>query len=259
MGHVSLLLPGSNDADLLAKLLFEFNGHITDPNIDPAGLNGDRVIQLASLSGDKIVGDSIGTDQLVNGSITADELAETVDPTTPVVSSLPGSPVNSQIVYYQSSGMATDGIVWLFKYRPGSGSTHKWEFAGGPPWVKEVDTAETLNSTTYTDLATAGPSVTLPLAGDYLFHYGMGNDSDTGVAYRWLMSPNLNGTTPTDTDAVGMTDGDAGAVSQGNSVARIRRFNGRAAADLIKMQYRRDGGDGQPRRRFLAVTPVRVS
>lgn len=84
-----------------------------------------------------------------------------------LVSTLPASPSDGQTVYYQSAGMATAGIVWTFRYRTAAG-THKWEFVGGPPWTAEISTSQNGGSqNAFIDLATVGPSVTVPLAGEY--------------------------------------------------------------------------------------------
>lgn len=86
-------------------------------------------------------------------------------PTTP--------PVNGQVIYYQNAAMATAGVRWQFQYNASSASAYKWEFAGGLPlssegvggrqWGVWQGTAVQ----TYTTLATAGPAVTAPLAGEY--------------------------------------------------------------------------------------------
>lgn len=84
-----------------------------------------------------------------------------------VVAALPGAPTDGQEVVYQNATMAGLGIAWRLKYRAGSASAYKWEFIGGSPWVAEVTTLETTAAAAFTDLTTVGPSITLPLAGDY--------------------------------------------------------------------------------------------
>lgn len=80
---------------------------------------------------------------------------------------LPAAPVDGQEAFYQSAAMATPGMVWHFRYRAGSGSAYKWEFVGGPPLFAEVIAQETASAQIFGDLTTVGPTVTLPLAGDY--------------------------------------------------------------------------------------------
>ena len=84
-----------------------------------------------------------------------------------LVSTLPVSPTDGQTVYLQTTAMAAAGIVWTFRYRAAAG-TYKWEFVGGPPWVAEIATGQAGGSqNAFIDLATVGPSITVPLAGEY--------------------------------------------------------------------------------------------
>jgi hypothetical protein len=96
----------------------------------------------------------------------------------PPVTSLPGSPVDGQEIYYIAD--ATNGVVWQFRYRSASPSTYKWEFVGGAPLVA-VGGGGSTSSTTYQTTGT--PSLTLTLAGDY--------EIDTGCAFQ-TQSPSNN-------------------------------------------------------------------
>jgi hypothetical protein len=77
---------------------------------------------------------------------------------------LPASPIDGQECYYLAD--ATNGIVWHLKYRAGSASTHKWEFLGGSELIAGPSGSVTTSSTTPVAFS-GGPSITLPLAGDY--------------------------------------------------------------------------------------------
>jgi hypothetical protein len=81
------------------------------------------------------------------------------------VTALPSSPVNGQECYFLAD--ATNGVVWHLKFRSASASGFKWEFVGGGSLYSEVLTAENTVSTSFVDLTTVGPQVTVPLAGDY--------------------------------------------------------------------------------------------
>jgi hypothetical protein len=86
----------------------------------------------------------------------------------PLVSTLPASPDDGDTVYLQTAAMATAGIVWTFRYRAAAG-TYKWEFVGGPAWTAEIETSQnTASNNVPVDLATVGPSVTVPVAGEYV-------------------------------------------------------------------------------------------
>ena len=85
-----------------------------------------------------------------------------------IVSTLPTSPVDGQIILYQASGaMAASGIIWQFRYNSSSSSTYKWEFVGGSDLSNAIDTNQSITTSGWQNLATDGPSITIPLAGDY--------------------------------------------------------------------------------------------
>ena len=121
----------------------------------------------------------------LNAIITALEQASITS-----VTSLPGSPFNEQEVYYAAD--ATNGVYWHLRYRSASGSTHKWEALGAvAPLTAEVLTSQTTSSATYVDLATAGPTVTVPLAGDYLITFGATLYNSTGTNPVTMVAPKL--------------------------------------------------------------------
>src|SRR5262245_6374962 len=60
----------------------------------------------------------------------------------------------------------TNGVTWRLLYRAAE-TTYKWHYVGGPPLYSEVAAEETTGSASYVALTTAGPSVTLPVGGDY--------------------------------------------------------------------------------------------
>src|SRR4029077_6354783 len=77
----------------------------------------------------------------------------------PLVTSLPGSPVDGQECYYQAD--ATAGIVWHLRYRAAATGPYKWEYLGGPAKATEIATAQPTSGTGsgFSDLATIGPDV----------------------------------------------------------------------------------------------------
>lgn len=48
----------------------------------------------------------------------------------PIASSLPGSPVDGQVVRLQNTAMGALGVVWTMRYRAASPNAEKWEFLG---------------------------------------------------------------------------------------------------------------------------------
>jgi hypothetical protein len=171
---------------------------------------------------------------------------------------LPGSPIDGQIINFLAD--AANDIVWRLQYRLGSSSAYKWLFIGGAHMVSQVETSE---STTggYLDLATVGPSITLPLAGDYDIEHGASiylSAANNGGS----MSPQVGSdTTQLDVDRAYLISGTAGPGSSGygGPVARSKRKTGLTAGAIIRAKYQNPGGAGATfAARWLRVRPVRV-
>lgn len=143
------------------------------------------------------------------------------------------------------------GVSWALRYDSSIGDTYKWVFEGGPNLAATVATSETTTSTSYADLATAGPSVTLPKPGVYLAHFGCWLGSSLGN--QAFVSPHY-GATPLDADA---------ACTHQSSVAsayRTLQFTVTAASQVVKLQYKQQtAGTLTAQNRTLIVTPVRIS
>jgi hypothetical protein len=78
---------------------------------------------------------------------------------------LPASPVDGQEAILVDS-VTSPSYTWRFRYNAGGG-TYKWEFVGGAPMTMAVDASQSTASATLVDLATVGPSLTVPRAGIY--------------------------------------------------------------------------------------------
>lgn len=175
-----------------------------------------------------------------------------LDPAVPLVALLPSAPTDGQVVAYLAD--ATNGIVWMLKYRASSASAYKWEFLGGSDLFAEVPTAESTASITYAAMATAGPAITLPLAGDYDVAHGANIWNNTVV--RWMsMSYDIGGTGAVDADAV-WNQQQANAPTFDNA-SRKQRKTGLTAVTLTA-KYKVDGGTGLARDRWISARPVRV-
>lgn len=132
-----------------------------------------------------------------------------VTPSVPqLVSALPGSPVDGQEIYFQSTAMAADGIAWHLRYRATASSVYKWEFLGGAPLYNLVAQNAGTASGTYTDLATPGPDVTVPLAGDYMVAQGCGA-ANSNVSQEAYMSYAVGATVASDVDVAKMAPSSA--------------------------------------------------
>lgn len=130
---------------------------------------------------------------------------------------------------------ATNGVMWHFRYVAAE-TTYKWRFLGGPPLVSMVETNESTASTTYVALATAGPVVALPRAGDYDVSGGRVS-GDGNMSY--------------DIGATGAVDAD-----------RLLEWRGKRKAGLTSVsltaKYKANTGTVAFELRALQALPVRV-
>lgn len=168
------------------------------------------------------------------------------------VTTLPGAPVNGMEVYYLAD--STNGVVWHLKYRAASASASKWEFVGGPPLSSRVDTAETTVSATYVALTTAGPSVTVPLAGDYLIEI-YSEQLHSAAAQVMLHSYDVGGTGAADADSALSS---SPAANMPFTVVKPRLKAGLAASTALVSKYRTTAATATFRFREMRVLPVRV-
>jgi hypothetical protein len=170
---------------------------------------------------------------------------------------LPASPVDGQVVDYLAD--ATAGIIWRFRYRTAAAGSYKWEFIGGPAMTDEITTQESTSSTTLTNLATVGPSITVPLAGDYLIELGANISglatSDTTMSFA------VGGTSAVTADGVKLYNGIAiGGTAFNAFLSRAVKKTGIAASSAIVAKYGTTFGSGTGfyGNRWLKITPRRV-
>lgn len=189
----------------------------------------------------------------------ADRLDLVIGP--PLVAALPGSPVDGQEIVYQNTAMAADGVAWPLRYRAAAAGSFKWEFVGGADWIKTVDPTQAHPGpgSAWGDLATVGPEITLPLAGDYLVRFGAeispvqdGSTAAMGIGYgaftgafsaalAWVLFQLATG-----------------ANGSSNDAARAKRINGAAAAAVLRARYWTSSGSHTFGGRHLSVQPIRV-
>ncbi len=192
------------------------------------------------------------TRQVVGADGTSDFMANNI------VSALPGSPYDGQVVAYQSSGMAADGTVWLLRYRAASSSSYKWEFIGGSPIFASVTTFQSkvaAGGSTFGNLTTVGPDITLPLAGDYLMAGGAHCHTTNAAGALMRLGLSIAGAAAFDWIYQGTTSS-----NQWVPMSREEVFPGRAANELWRVQYKADTAvQSDWERRYLRVTPIRVA
>jgi hypothetical protein len=141
---------------------------------------------------------SVTTDMIENGTIKLEDLEAALQQLlTPVgvVSSLPGSPVDGQIINYQNTAMASAGVVWRFRYRAGSSSAYKWEFIGGPPFRAATGgTGNMVAASTWSGIS--GPSITVPLSGDYTVDHSSRLEGGSSASVNFGISLQIGSTFP---------------------------------------------------------------
>ena len=144
--------------------------------------------------------------------------------------------------------------AWRLRY---NSTLTKWEFVGGRPAFAEVVTSETTASTTYAALATAGPSIVLPVAGAYMVEIGgFLQDADGAVSVACSMSYDIGGTGAVDADRIhGEWAGFAGSLTIGSNHSRARVKTGLTAVTLTA-KYKVSAGTGTFAERWMSVTPV---
>lgn len=178
-----------------------------------------------------------------------------------VVTALPGAPYNGQEVLYLADAAGTYGgpYAWLCRYRStnpdGSANTatYKWDVIDGAhPLDRRVDTSETTGGTGYVDLATVGPAITVPVAGDWDITLEAYIAPGT-AGLRGYMSVQVDATTATDIDAAIMLTGEA-------TVTKTRRKPGLAAGTVLTSKYRinTSGNTVAFAQRLLRAHPVRL-
>ena len=80
---------------------------------------------------------------------------------------LPASPYDGQEAILVDS-ITAPTYQWRFRYNAQSTSPYKWEYVGGTSATAYIGTGESTTTTaTWLDLATVGPRVIVPRAGDY--------------------------------------------------------------------------------------------
>ena len=170
-------------------------------------------------------------------------------PRASYVTALPSNPADGDEVIFVDS-LTAPTYAWHLRY-VAARSSNKWVFIGGSPLSAAVATSETSSSTTYAALATAGPSVTIPVAGDYIVEHGSTLSSGTNATGRH--SYDIGGTGAVDADSVATEY--VGAVGP---TSVFRRKAKSLTAVTLTSKYKTSGGTVTVVERFLAVTPVAI-
>jgi microcystin-dependent protein len=176
------------------------------------------------------------------------------------VTSLPSNPVDGQTVVYAAD--ATNGVMWTLRYRAAATGSYKWDVLGGPPLTAFVATQQSRATNSYGDLTTSGPSVTVPLAGDYDVQVGAGvqTPANTGVFATSRVSYQVGSTSASNDDSAYQVNFNSGAgeTHEASVVSPLARKTGVAVSSAITAKYLAYGGTHYFANRWITVTPVRV-
>lgn len=179
----------------------------------------------------------------------------------PYVTALPPGPVDGQEIFYAAD--ATNGVIWHLRYRSGASG---WEFIGGPPLQIYDVNSVTQASSTFADFSTAGPSLTMPLAGDYMVEWtcNLGN-SLTAPSFDVFVGIKNASTNPADADCLHWiftsVQGSLAGRDDAEPMGVMRRkITVATAGDVLKMVGRSSGAQTiNHERRLLVATPVKVN
>lgn len=163
----------------------------------------------------------------------------------------PANPQDGDI--WIATNIDANGARWQFQYDIAEIGSYKWKFIGGPSLQAEVIANELKSLGGYAALATPGPSIAIPRAGDYDVMIGAWIYAN--AATTSYMSYDIGATGAVDADYVRL---DSAAANNSAGVSRIRRKAGLAAVTLTA-KYAAAGGTSNFINRWMQVTPVRIS
>jgi hypothetical protein len=156
---------------------------------------------------------------------------------------------------------ATNGVLWRLRYNAGGG-TYKWECVGAIPLQNAVNTTESVGSSSYADLTTVGPSITVPLAGEYMVAFGATVANGGGGTAEIDVGLKIGAAAVATTD----TSRVRGFVSSGTNAVDGRagrdpyKITVASAATVVKLQYQFvTTGGGTAANRTLSLVPIRVA
>lgn len=161
------------------------------------------------------------------------------------------------------------GVVWRLRYDATAtsldgGLPNAWEFVGGAALLAEVPDSYSNPSPTYTVGIPAGPTVTVPLAGEYSVDLGFTGNVDLTSATTpspyvvAFMSVNVAGAQAADAEAVYLQN----TVGKGIAASVARSMIRSLPPGPLAAQYRMGSSDiaatASWSNRWLKVQPVRV-
>jgi len=181
---------------------------------------------------------------------------------TQVLDVLPSTPVDGQLINFQTAAMRADGTIWRLRYNIGAAGTSKWEYMGGAPLVNDVLADQSRLGTAWGNMTTVGPSVDTPLPGYYDVEFGAHITLPTNApAFTAMLAPKFGAAAVDETnDTISIPKNTSlGSLSITWPGQRLLPNRQMVAAGTILLQYRCDAAiNVNFGRRWLKVTPRRV-
>jgi hypothetical protein len=173
----------------------------------------------------------------------------------PLVTALPTPLFDGQEIILVDS-LTTPTFSWRFRF-VNAKPNNKWVFVGGAPASVLVATSESRGNAAYGDLATVGPSFTLPVAGIYDITVACHVQGTNGVVGQAWMAYDIGATPASDNWAfVGIVRTASTAMTSAGQ--RVYRHAGLGAVAVVS-KYKTTAGDAVSfMQRVLEVVPVAV-
>lgn len=221
---------------------------------EPAPVKAAMKADISSLKGRATTLEGRAT--TVEGRATSLESRATALEVPTIFTALPGSGnFTGRRIIYQTAAMKALGLAYGLMWD--GPATYPWLVLEGRPLLDDVAAADTTTSAVYGALAggSAGPTLTLPLAGEW--DVVIGAEMESSIAgFGPRMSYKIGATAADDADHVVSS---AGIANAPQAVARPRRKTIVAAATVLLAQYRVGGGaTAIARNRWMHAMPVRV-
>jgi hypothetical protein len=175
--------------------------------------------------------------------------------TRPLVTSLPGSPADGQEVIYQADVAGTYGgpYNWPLRYRS---AVSKWEPIAKPVELLSEVTAASVGSGAWTaPTGAAGPTISVPLAGDYGYDFGAGIAAAPVAGVLYQMGLGIGAANP-------VAPAIAQFQQQGTTsllpISKGGKLTGLTAGIAVTCKYFTASGAPSFSNQFLRLWPIRL-
>jgi hypothetical protein len=165
----------------------------------------------------------------------------------------PASPADGDLWCFPAD--ATNGVIWMFRYRAASASAYKWEFVGGPPTSAVVVPAEPVSAvSTWANATTVGPDGVIPRSGDYRVQFTCYCNCASAAVLQMGVANASVGTTPV--NQLALMNVAAGAYG---NLTGMTTVPGVIIGQTLRAQYNTSVANATFGGRVVTFLPIRVS